>query len=440
MFRKISGFIEKFLKSGSGKVLVINGAKKIGKTFIIRETGRKLFKNYIEINLLEDSLRNRLFDDTHTVDDFYLQLSTLAGDRMHGKKTTLIFLDEIQVYPHLFALLKFLKNDDRFTYIASSSLSEKTLGQVSSLQLDGLEICQMYPMDFEEFLIANSFQQSTINSIRKKFQSFEELSPQVHEKMLDMFKKYLLVGGLPDAVKAFVGEMNVMDVRKIQDEIHKLYCTDAAKFDIEKNLKTKRIYEMIPSNLKNKKKRIVVQAIENKKGKRFSDYQKEFDYLLNSGTALEVQATSKPSFPLNENSGKKILKLYLNDVGILTNILYKNDIRAILDDKKSIELGSVYESAVAQELRAHGFNLFYYDDRLKGEVDFLIDDYESESVIPFRIKSGKNYSVHSALTNFMVNTDYEIKKAFVFSNDSSVVVKEGICYMPIYYCMFFEKQ
>ena len=195
---------------------------------------------------------------------------------------------------------------------------------------------------------------------------------------------------------------------------------------------------MLPSNMENKKKRLVAKNIENKKGKTFNDYSDEFEYLISAGIALNVQAISNPSFPLVQSSSKNLLKLYLNDVGILTSILYGNNIRAVLDDERSINLGSVYETVVASELIAHGYKLFYYDNRDKGEVDYLIDDYDSLSVVPVEIKSGKDYTVHSALSNFTKNENYNLKKAYVLSNEREVIKKDKIIYMPIYYVMFFE--
>ena len=189
--------------------------------------------------------------------------------------------------------------------------------------------------------------------------------------------------------------------------------------------------------MENKKKRLIVQNVENKKGKIFSDYSYEFEYLINAGIALNVQAISNPSFPLIESTGKNLLKLYLSDVGLLTNVLYGNNIRAILNDEKSINLGSVYETVVASELIAHGYKLFYYDNRHKGEVDYLIDDYESLSTIPIEVKSGKDYTIHSALNSFIQNEDYHIKKAFVLSNERTITQKGKIIYLPIYYIMFF---
>lgn len=194
---------------------------------------------------------------------------------------------------------------------------------------------------------------------------------------------------------------------------------------------------MIPSTLENKKKRIVAQDIENKRGKRFSNYSDEFEYLISAGIALEVKAIANPTFPLIESESKNLLKLYLSDVGMLTGILYHNNIRAILDDVKSINLGTVYESVVASELAAHDHKLFYYDNRSRGEVDYLIDDYDTLSAIPLVIKSGKDYTVHSALNNFVKNDDYHIQSGFVLSNERQVSQKGKIVYMPIYYIMFF---
>ena len=195
---------------------------------------------------------------------------------------------------------------------------------------------------------------------------------------------------------------------------------------------------MIPSNMENKKKRMVAKNIENKQKKTFSNYIDEFDYLISSGTALNVQAISNPVFPLIESAGKNLLKLYLNDVGLLSGILYGNNITAILNDEKSINLGSVYETVVASELLAHGHKLFYYDNRNKGEVDFLIDDYNLLSSIPIEVKSGKDYTVHSALNNFVSNDDYHVKRAFVLSNAREIKTVEKVTYLPIYFVMFFE--
>ncbi|MBB5185684.1 hypothetical protein HNQ43_001762 [Faecalicoccus acidiformans] len=436
LYRKIETVIEEHFQSQSKKVLLIDGARQVGKTTIIRYVGQKLFENFIEINMVEDVLGNQLFSNVKTVEDFYLQVSMLAGDKMKEKENTLIFIDEIQAYPHLLTLLKFLSQDNHFTFIASGSLLGVALQETTSIPMGSIRKVRMFPLDFEEFLYANGLNKIFLSNIRKKFENLETLDETTHHKMMDLFKKYLLIGGLPYAVNAFLETKNIQAVREIQNEIHDYYAVDASKYDVDNKLKIRRIYDLIPSNMENKKKRIIVKEIENKKGKTFNDYSDDFEYLIGAGIALNVQAISNLTFPLIESAGKNLMKLYLNDVGILTGILYRNNIRAILDDQKSINLGSVYETVIASELIAHGHKLFYYDNRNKGEVDYLIDDYDSLSVVPIEVKSGKDYTVHSALNTFVQNEEYGVKKAIVLSNERQITVKGKIIYLPIYYLMF----
>lgn len=437
LYRKIEKVIEDHLKSSTNKILLIDGARQVGKTYIVRYVGRRLYKNFIEINMVEDFLGERLFAETRSVEDFYLQVSMLAGEKMDTAENTLIFIDEIQTYPHLLTLLKFLSQDGKFTYIASGSLLGVTLSQTTSIPMGSIRKIRMFPLDFEEFLYANGMNELVIQSLRTKFERMESLDEALHRKLMDLFRKYLLVGGLPDAINSYLADKNIKLVREIQSEIHDYYAAYASKYDEENKLKIRRIYDMIPSNMENKKKRLVAKNIEQKKGKTFQDYQDEFEYLISAGIALNVQAISNPSFPLIESCGKNLLKLYLNDVGILTGILYGSNIRAVLEDERSINLGSVYETVVASELIAHGHKLFYYDNRSKGEVDYLIDDYDSLSTVPIEVKSGKDYTVHSALNTFVSNDDYHIQKAYVVSNERNVTQKGKITYIPIYYIMFF---
>ncbi len=438
LFRKIEQTIERHLCSDSEKIMLVDGARQVGKTYIIRSVGRRLFKNFIEINMIEDYIGSRLFAETKSVEDFYLQLSMIAGDKMGEREDTLVFLDEIQAYPHLLTLLKFLSRDGKFKYIASGSLLGVTLSETTSIPMGSICKVRMFPLDFEEFLLANGMNSTVISALYTKFQSREPLDEATHNKMMDLFRKYLLVGGLPDAVNTFLETRNIQRVRDIQSEIHDYYAADASKYDEERKLKIRRIYDLIPSNMENKKKRVVAQSIENKRGKTFSDYEDEFEYLISAGIALNVGAITNPKFPLKESEGKNLLKLYLSDVGILSGILYGNNIRAVLDDVRSVNLGSVYETVVASELIAHGHSLFYYDNRSRGEVDYLIDDYDSLSAVPIEVKSGKDYAVHSALNTFVANDEYNVKNAFVLSNERQIMKKGKITYLPIYFIMFFK--
>lgn len=314
LYRKFTSRIEEFLQKEPQKIMLVNGARQIGKSYLIRYVGKKMFKNYVEINLKADKEGAGIFATVRTTDDFYLQLGAIAGNRLGRKEETLVFLDEIQSYPHLMTMLKFLNQEAKYTYIASGSELGVALSETASVPIGSISIEEMYPLDFEEFLLAMGCAQETIDAIRDKFLKGESLNESLHNYMLQQFKIYLLVGGLPEAINKFLENRNIAQVRKVQRDIHALYRVDASQYDAEKKLVIRKIYDLIPSNMENKKKRVVVKRIEDTAGhKQFSDYADEFEYLTNSGIALAVQAISNPRFPLLESENKNLLKLYMND-------------------------------------------------------------------------------------------------------------------------------
>ena len=466
LYRKITSYIEDYLKSDNDKILILEGARQIGKSFSIREVGTRLYPNFVEINFVEDDEGEQLFKNIHKKEDFYLTLSMVAGDKLNSRDDTLVFLDEIQHYPQYLTILKFLREDNRYRYIASGSLLGITLKDTTSIPVGSITIKDMFQLDFEEFLIANGFGTEAIDMLRKSYENRQSLSEEHHNHVLDLFRRYLLVGGLPDAVNTYLETHNIVKVREVQDGIRSLYASDASKYEKEHNKKLliRRIYEMIPSQMENKKKRVVVQNIRDKKGDRFDQYKEEFEYLISSGISLAVNAISNPHFPLSESLQKNVfvsreenelahypearkgrsktnlLKLYLNDVGLLTGILYRNNIRPVLDDIRSINLGSVYENVVAQELRAHGHKLYYYDNRKQGEVDYLVDNHTTMSAHPIEVKSGKDYTEHSALNNLLKNPEYNVLAATVISNERKVYQEGKVTYMPVYFVMFFDER
>ena len=440
LYRKITSYIEDYLKSDNDKILILEGARQIGKSFSIREAGTRLYPNYVEINFAEDDAGEQLFKNIHKKEDFYLTLSMVAGDKLSNRDDTLVFLDEIQHYPQYLTMLKFLRADNRYRYIASGSLLGITLHDTTSIPVGSITIKEMFQLDFEEFLIATGFGSEAIAMLRQSYANHQSLTEVHHNHILDLFRRYLLVGGLPDAVNTYLDTHNIVKVREVQDAIRSLYASDASKYEKEHNKKLliRRIYEMIPSQMENKKKRVVAQDIRGKKGDRFNQYKEEFEYLISSGISLAVNAISNPHFPLSESLQKNLLKLYLNDVGLLSGLLYRNNIRPVLDDICSVNLGSVYESVVAQELRAHGHKLFYYDNRKQGEVDYLIDNHQTMSVHPIEVKSGKDYTVHSALNKLLKNSEYNVHAATVISNERNVQQVGKVTYMPVYFVMFME--
>lgn len=440
LYRKIEKDIEGYLRAEDDRIMILEGARQIGKSFIIREVWKKLYDNFIEINFAEDDEGPKIFKGIGTTEGFYFTLSSVYGEKLDRYENTLIFLDEIQHYPQYLTLLKFFREDRRFRFIASGSLLGITLRETTSIPVGSIIRKNMYQLDFEEFLIANGFGQEALNTLRTKLMNRESLDESLHDYIMNLFRRYLLVGGLPAAVNEYLDSHNIVKVRNVQENIRSLYEVDATKYekDSNKTLLIRRIYNMIPSQLENKKKRIIIKDIQNKIGDRFDNYLEEFEYLISSGTALKVSAISNPKYPLAESAHKNLMKLYLNDVGLLTMLLYKNSIRPVISDEDSVNLGSVYESVVAQELKAHGHKLFYYDNKQRGEVDFLIDDYSSTTILPIEVKSGKDYTRHSALNNLLKVRDYDIASGLVLSNSREIKTVGNVSYMPVYYVMFID--
>lgn len=440
LFRKISSYIEEHLKSENDKILLIEGARQIGKSFIIREVGRKIYPNFIELNFVEDNEGPQLFKNIHTTEDFYLRLSAIAGAQLGNYADTLVFLDEIQHYPQYLTLLKFFREEHKYRFIASGSLLGITLKKTTSIPIGSLIRKRMYQLDFEEWLIANGFGEAAIAQIKECYDKRQSLPEEMHRYVLSLFQRYLLVGGLPEVVNEYLSSHNIIKVREVQENIMDLYKEDAAKYEeeSERKLHIQRIYDMISSQMENKKKRVVVKDIQDKKGDRFENYTEEFEYLVSSGIAMEVKAISNPRYPLSESVHKNLLKLYHNDVGLLTAKLYKLSIKAVLETEKSVNMGSVYENMVAQELLAHGHPLFYYDNKAKGEVDYIVDDYDNCRVLPIEVKSGKDYRVHSALNTMVSDPEYKIDEAIVLSNERKVIQKNKVLYMPVYFVMFMK--
>lgn len=438
LYRKISKKIEDHLLSSSDKIMIVEGARQIGKSYIVRYVGNKLFENFVEINFAKDEEGPQLFKNIRTTEELYFAISTVGGGNLADYENTLVFLDEIQTYPQYLTLLKFLREDRKYHFIASGSLLGVALRQTTSVPIGSIVREKMYPLDFEEFLIANGVGTDAISNMRNCYESFKCLPLEFHELIMGHFRRYLLVGGLPDAVNAYIESHNIVNVRSVQNEVHNLYGVDASRYEREfsRKLLIRTIYDMIPSRMENVKKRFVFKDIQGLEKDRYSRYENEFEYLVASGITLNVRAISNPVFPLEESAHKNLFKLYLNDVGMLTDQLYSVNIQSVLEDVPSVNLGGVYENAVAQELKAHGLKLFYYDNRKRGEVDFLINDYTNLSLLPIEVKSGKDYKRHMALSNLLSVGDYNIKRGLVLSNSREVEVKGDIIYMPVYYVMF----
>ncbi len=432
--RKIESELQHFLDDDRKKALLITGARQVGKTYIIREFGRQNFRSLVELNFLENTAAKELFKNAKNSKDLLLRLSLLAdGDLLPGE--TLIFLDEVQECKEIVTAIKFLVEEGSYRYILSGSLLGVELKDIRSVPVGYMDIVEMYPLDFEEFVLANKVAPRIIEALKESFEKKTPVDPVVHEKMMDLFRLYLIVGGMPAAVEQYLKTNNLREVMRIQQSIIALYKKDIAKYDPENKLYIEDIFNLIPSELNAKNKRFILKSLNE--NFRFSKFSNSFLCLKEAGVALPTFCVDEPVSPLLLSKSKNLFKLFMADVGLLA-AMYMDDIQIkILNQEKDINFGSIYENVAAQELKAHGFDLYYFNSKKQGELDFLVEHHGS--VLPIEIKSGKDYTKHAALSNVMANAYYAIPEAYVFHN-GNVSTSDKVAYYPIYMLMFIQKE
>ncbi len=432
IYRKIAKRLEQFYNDKSKKALLVTGARQVGKTFTVRDFGKSHYESFVEINFLENKRAVDLFVNASGSEDLLLRLSAISNKPLVPGKT-LFFLDEVQVCKEIVTAIKFLVEEGSYRYILSGSLLGIELKDIRSVPVGYMDIATMYPMDFEEFVLANGVSSRIIEVLKESFNEHKAVDKVVHEKMMQLFHLYLIVGGMPAAVKKYLDTNNLMEVISEQRAIVKLYKMDIGQYDPERKLYIDEIFDLIPAELNAKNKRFVLKDLnENFK---LSRYNNSFIWLKDAGVALPTYCASEPTVPLMLSKSAKLFKLFLSDVGLLAS-MYMNDIQIkILNHERDINFGAVYENMAAQELVAHGFNLYYFNSKKQGEVDFLIE--QNGNVVPLEIKSGKDYTKHAALSNILSSDNYNIQRAYVFHNEN-VRVSEKVVYLPIYMLMFLE--
>lgn len=431
--RKISEKIKRFFEYQE-KALLITGARQIGKTFIIRQYAKETGKNFVEINFLENEEARRLFEGARDSRDILRRISALTDVPLEPGNT-IIFFDEIQECRELVTAIKFLIEDGNYQYILSGSLLGVELKDIRSIPVGYMDVMEMYPMDFEEFCMANGVSGEILLLLRETFEEEKLVDGLIHDKMMELFHLYLIVGGMPDAVNTFLETNNLKKVEEVQQGINRLYKWDIARYDPGNKLYLEEIFELIPSELNSKNKRFILKNLnENFK---FSRYENSFLWLKDAGVALPVYCVAEPVRPLLLSRATNLFKLFLSDVGLLA-ARYMNGLQVkILKKEKDINFGAIYENVAAQELKAHGFELYYFNSKKHGELDFVIE--YKDRILPIEIKSGKGYTRHAALNHVLSTANYGIEKAFVFCNEN-VRADENVTYYPIYMLMFLEKE
>ena len=432
--RKISRYIEHFYELNKG-ALLLSGARQVGKTYSVRRFAEKKFKSFIEINFVDNPDAVGIFSNAKNSSDILLRLSAFVNQPLI-KGETLIFFDEVQLCPEIVTAIKFLVDDGRYRYIMSGSLLGVELNNLRSVPVGYMEVKEMYPLDLEEFMWAVGVNEDVIASLKKSWEEKKHVDDFVHKKMMDVFRLYLIVGGMPAAVMSYKENNNLQDVMASQREIISLYKKDISQYDEKRSLKIKEVFDLIPSELNSKSKRFFIKDINTKA--RAEMYENEFLWLKNAGVAIPVFNVDELKLPLKLASSRNLFKLFSNDVGLLA-CQYSDGIQLkILTGDDAINHGSVYENVVAQELLAHGFDeLYYYNSKKMGELDFILE-YDG-NVFPVEVKSGKDYSRHRALNNILTCPEYDIPQAVVLCNNN-FEVKDNVIYVPIYMMMFLQKE
>jgi len=435
MYRKIKSKLNKRLKE-SNKALMITGARQVGKTYVIREflkeeVGEEYF---VEFNLIENDVFKETIDNAKSSKDLLFRLSALSSKTL-VKGKTVIFLDEVQVSSNIITAIKFLVEEGSYKYILSGSLLGTELKDIKSIPVGYMEILKMYPLDFEEFLLANNLNSKVIEKIKNNLENLVPVDEIIHEKLIDMFHLYLIVGGMPSVVKKYLDTNNLKEAVLEQNIICNLYKEDISKYDAENKLYIKEIFDLIPSELNNQNKRFIMKNLNQ--NIKFSRYENSFIWLKDAGVALPCYCADEPKSPLILSKSRNLFKLFSSDVGLLASQYMDNNLQIkILNKENDINYGSIYENAIAEELVSKGFELYYYKNKKIGEIDFLIEN--KGEVIPIEVKSGKDYQKHNALDNLVNSNEYNIKKAYILSN-KNLSVKDNKIYLPIYMIMFIKK-
>lgn len=429
--RKIDKYIKDYYET-TRNALLITGARQIGKTYSIRRFG-KSFKNFVEINFIETPEAVELFKGAKSSNDILLRLSALTSVPL-AKGETLIFFDEVQQCPDIVTAIKFLVEDGSYRYILSGSLLGVELKDLRSEPVGYMGVKEMYPLDFEEFISCVGINGTVIDSLREAWLNRTAVDTFVHNKIMELFRLYLIVGGMPAAVSKYIESNNLQEVMTVQQDIIRLYKRDIAKYDPNNKLYIEEIFNLIPPELNAKNKRFILKRLNEHT--KFDRVENSFLWLTNAGVALPVYNIEEPKVPLLLARSRNLFKLFQSDIGLLASQYAEGIQMRIIKGDKDINFGSIYENAVAQELTAHGITPYYYNNKKRGELDFVIE--LNGKILPIEVKSGKDYETHRALSNVMSCDEYNLSEAVVFNNDNLQVTGKVI-YAPIYMVMFIEK-
>lgn len=428
--RKIWAKLESFKSNADKKTLLLTGARQVGKTYIVEQFAKAMYRSFVEINFIKDSTAKAIFQDVADEKDVLRRLTAYAQGKLIPGETLVLF-DEVQECPEAVTYAKFLVEKGGCHYIYSGSLLGVELKNVRSVPVGYMDEEEMFPLDFEEFLEANGEGADVISEARAAFDGRRAVDAFMHDRLMRYFRLYLVVGGMPAAVQRYVDTNDLAAVAAKQRSVLRAYRRDISKYDPDHALRIREIYDLLPSELASENKRFkMAVAVPDS---RFSRIEDGFMWLKNAGVAIPAFCVEEPKPPLRLSEKRSLFKLFANDVGLLAAMYAEGIQLRILAGEKALNIGAVYENAVAQELRAHGFSPYYFHSKKKGELDFVVEN--AGRAMPIEVKSGKDYKRHNALQNVLADKNYPIDEAIVLSN-GNLECAGRIVYAPVYMAMF----
>jgi predicted AAA+ superfamily ATPase len=407
--------------------LLLTGARQVGKTFLIREFAREHYRSFAEINLIDNRTAAEVLSGAENADDLFMRISLLAEAELIPHET-LIFIDEVQKSREIVTAIKFLVERNEYDFIVSGSLLGVELKSIESVPVGYLDKVEMFSLDFEEFCWARGIGKDHLALVRNAFDALTPVPGYIHDRLNKLYEEYLIVGGMPGVVSEFVESRNIQRVRALQQNIIALYKDDFTQYNSSRALTLRTIYDLIPSELNSQNRRFLINSLG--KNAKLNRYENDFIWLVDAGVALPVFVVNEPVHPLLLSKSTNLFKLFMSDVGLLTSTFIKDVSVAVLERNSAVRYGAIYENMAAQELKAHGYDLYYYKNSKRGEVDFVVES-ATGMVSLLEIKSGNDYRTHKALDNLLDVDDYQIHNAYVFCN-SNISKDDRIIYLPNY--------
>ena len=445
MKRKIEEKLLKWKKESNGKTaLLIDGARRVGKSYIVEEFAKQHYKSYILIDFNQvGSEITDLFDmNLRDLDSFFMYLSAAFNVKLY-KRESLIIFDEVQLYPRARAAIKYLVADGRYDYIETGSLMS-IKKNVKNIVIPSEERhVKMYPMDFEEFLWAKG-EDLIIPIIRNCFEEKKPLGQALHRKIMTLFREYVIIGGMPQVVKEYIesGDFETADL--VKRDILTLYREDIQKYASGYEKKVESIFDEIPAQLSKHEKKFTLSSLG--KGSRFRDYENSFLWLQDSMIANVCFNSTEPNIGLKLNRDNSSYKVYMGDTGLLIShafdengIVSEEIYKKLLFGKLEVNEGMIFENIVSQMLVANGHNLYFYsnssrtDKDSRMEIDFLVAKSKitnRHNISPIEVKSGKNYTL-SSLNKFRIKYSEQTNEAFVL-HTVDLYIKDEITFLPVY--------